>query len=198
MGSSKEFLKTTALGGFLVLLPLLLLYLVLGEILQAVIALATPIADLLVPSGLLETINFPAVLAVLLILLASFVLGLLARARLTKRLGRAFEERILGALPLYRVLKNLATQITNVDTGSSFLPALIGTEAQGQSLAFLIEDHGDGRATVLLPLAPTPMVGTLRIVLRDEVRLINVPLGDFTRVISHWGVGTRELLTHGK
>jgi hypothetical protein len=42
------------------------------------------------------------------------------------------------------------------------------------------------------------MVGTLRIVLRDEVRLINVPLGDFTRVISHWGVGTRELLTHGK
>ena len=38
-----EFLKTTALGGFFVLLPVLLIYLLLDEALELVVALATPI-----------------------------------------------------------------------------------------------------------------------------------------------------------
>jgi len=194
MGSFKEFLKTTALGGFLVLLPLLLLYLALGEVIHAVIALATPIADLVLPAELLEALHFPAIFALVLILSASFLLGLLARARLAKRLGRAVEERVLGALPLYRVLKNFSTQFANLNAGSNFHPAVVDTEEHELSLAFLIEDHGDGKATVMFPLAPTPMVGTLRIVHRHQVRLLDVSLGDFTRVISHWGVGMRELL----
>jgi len=45
-----EFLKTTALGGLFVVLPVLLLYMLLGEMLGLVIGLATPIADLF-PKG---------------------------------------------------------------------------------------------------------------------------------------------------
>ena len=41
-----EFLKTTAMGGLFVLLPILLLYLLLAEALGMIVALATPIADL--------------------------------------------------------------------------------------------------------------------------------------------------------
>ena len=41
-----EFLKTTALGGLFVLLPLLLLYLLLSEALGLIVVLAGPIADL--------------------------------------------------------------------------------------------------------------------------------------------------------
>ena len=45
-----EFLKTTAMGGLFVLLPVLLLYLLLSEALDLIVALATPIADLF-PGG---------------------------------------------------------------------------------------------------------------------------------------------------
>jgi uncharacterized membrane protein len=40
------FFKLTALGGLLVLLPVLLFILLLTEIVQMVVGLATPIADL--------------------------------------------------------------------------------------------------------------------------------------------------------
>jgi hypothetical protein len=49
------FLKTTALGGLFVLLPVLLLFLLLKEILELAIALATPIADLF-PKGIFDQI----------------------------------------------------------------------------------------------------------------------------------------------
>jgi hypothetical protein len=42
-----EFPKTSLLGGLFVLLPLVLFYLLLSELLQIVVALNTPIADFL-------------------------------------------------------------------------------------------------------------------------------------------------------
>lgn len=46
MKTLSEFIKTSILGGLFVLLPLVLFYLLLSELLQVVVALATPIADL--------------------------------------------------------------------------------------------------------------------------------------------------------
>ena len=40
-----EFLKTILVGGLFVLLPLILFYLLLAELLQLVVVLATPIAE---------------------------------------------------------------------------------------------------------------------------------------------------------
>ena len=51
MNQAIEFLKTTALGGFLVLLPILLLYLMLSEAFELVVARATPLADLFPQTG---------------------------------------------------------------------------------------------------------------------------------------------------
>lgn len=197
MGSFTQFLKTTALGGLLVLLPLLLLYLMLGQMLQAVIALATPIAELVIPGDELKGIHFPVVLAVVLILAASFLLGLLARARIAKRFGGIIERHTLGALPLYGVLKSLTAQFAGVGD-SGFRPAMVDDGRQGRAFAFLVEDHGDGDATVMFPRAPTPMVGTVRIVSRDRVQVLDISLGDFTKVLSHWGTGARELLKRGE
>jgi hypothetical protein len=61
-----------------------------------------------------------------------------------------------------------------------------------------MEDHGNGQATVLLPWSPTAMAGSLRVVRRDQVRLLNTDLGEFTRVLGQWGVGTKEMLERGE
>jgi hypothetical protein len=45
-------------GGFYVLVPILLLYLMLGEVFELVVAQATPIADLF-PPGTFDEVNFP-------------------------------------------------------------------------------------------------------------------------------------------
>ena len=55
-----SFLKLAALGGLLVLLPILLFILLLMEIVQMVVGLATPIADLF-PAGTFDDPKYSAV-----------------------------------------------------------------------------------------------------------------------------------------
>ena len=66
-----EFLKTTVIGGLFVLLPVLLLYMLLSEALQLVVALATPIADLF-PKEVFAQIEAPVLIALILIVGVSF------------------------------------------------------------------------------------------------------------------------------
>jgi uncharacterized membrane protein len=188
-----DFLKTTALGGFFVLLPILLLYLMLGEAFELVVALATPIADLF-PPGTFDKVSFPVLLALLLILSVSFALGLAARSELGGRLGRWVERRTLDRVPLYRTVKGFAAGFAEIGGGEGFKPALLVSANGQRQIAYRVEEHGDGQVTVMLPRAPTPLSGSVKIVRREQVEMLDARLADVTRVLSHWGVGARDML----
>ncbi len=61
----------------------------------------------------------------------------------------------------------------------------------------MIEDHGDGQLTVLVPWAPTAFSGSVKVVGRDRVEMLDANIGDVSRVLSLWGMGTRDLLSKG-
>jgi uncharacterized membrane protein len=46
----------------------------------------------------------------------------------------------------------------------------------------------------MLPSSPTPMAGSVKIVARDQIEILDARLSEVTRVLNQWGVGTRELL----
>jgi len=189
-----EFLKTTALGGFFILLPILLFALLLEEILQLVVGLATPLADLVFSKRVLDAIGTPLLLAVLVLIVASFALGLMARSARVRRYGRWLESRTAARVPLYRVLKGLGARLAEMEQGSLFRPAMLVSADGVREFAYLIEEHADGHATIMLPMAPSPLSGRVKIVHREQIQPIDASLGDLTRVLSHWGVGAEELL----
>ena len=191
-----EFLKTTALGGLFVVLPVLLLYLLLGEILDLVIGLATPIADLF-PEGTFDNLTAPFPVAVILIAAVSFVVGLALRVDLGRRLGDWIERNVLGRLPAYGALKSLTSAFREAGEGSAFRPALLMCSENARELIYVVEDHGDGQLTVLVPWAPTAFSGFVKIVGKDQVEMLDTNLGEASRVLSQWGVGVREILGKG-
>lgn len=195
MNDFGRFLKTTALGGLFVLLPVLLLYLLLAEALALITALATPIADLF-PKGTFDQIKFPVLMALVLIIAVSFLIGLALRSGTGRRLGHWIERSTLGRLPLYNALKNLTTGFSQAGQ-DSFRPALLISSEGERELAYLIEDHSDGQMTVLVPWSPAAFAGSVKIVNQDRIELVDTNLGEFTRVLSHWGVGVRDLLGKG-
>ena len=75
-----------------------------------------------------------------------------------------------------------------------FRPAVVTSTDGERRLAYLVEDHGDGNATVLFPRPPTAFAGDLLIVPRERVALLKAGLGEVSAVISHWGLGLRGLL----
>jgi uncharacterized membrane protein len=188
------FLKSTILGGLFVLLPVILIYLLLSEVMDIAIVFATPIADLF-PEGTFDPVSAPALLAITIIVGTSFLLGLLMLSGVGRSVGRWLESKLLDPLPGYRVIKSLTQSLGSASDGEAFKPVLLSSASGGeQEFAYLIEDHGDGRATVMVPWAPTPMAGSVRIVSRDRLQPLDASLADVTRVLGHWGAGAKDLL----
>lgn len=47
---------------------------------------------------------------------------------------------------------------------------------------------------IMLPWAPTPMAGNIKIVPAHRVKLLELSLAEFTDIISRWGMGATALL----
>lgn len=188
-----HFLKTSALGGLFVLLPLLLFYLLLSEALGAVVALATPIADVF-PAGWFDKVEAPVVVALILLLAASFTFGVMLRSTLISRIGRRIEDLVLAELPMYSAIKRLTKGLGGGGDAGSFRPALLISAGNQREIVYAIETHDDGMTTILVPWAPTPFAGSIKIVESTHIELLDVELSEVTRVLSHWGVGMTDLL----
>jgi uncharacterized membrane protein len=188
-----NFLKTTFVGGLFILLPLLLLQLMLDEIFQLLVALATPIADLILSKEWVDSLNAPVVLTILLIFVTSFIFGLLAKSKLGQRCGSWLERNTVGRIPLYGVLKSLTAKLIEIGEGSGFKPVMLVSSEGYKEFAYLIEVHGDGFATIMVPWAPTPLSGSVKIVPMKQLEMLDASLGDVTKVLSHWGTGAHAL-----
>ena len=188
-----DFLKTSALGGLFVLLPLLLFYLLLSEALQALVALATPIADLF-PRGWFDKVEAPVVVALILILAASFVFGVILQSATLTRFGRRIEKSVLEKLPMYSAIRRLTRGLAGAENTDRFRPALLVSAGNQREIVYVIEDHGNGQMTILVPWAPTPFAGSVKIVDSSQIEMLAAALSDVTRVLSLWGVGMSELL----
>jgi len=122
-----NFLKTTVLGGLFILLPIMLLWMGLLEIGGLLATMAAPIADILAdffPQDYFENLTAPGVVAFILIVGASFVLGLAARSKWLRTVGRSIERSILYKVPMYRMLKIISSALIDTDT-SDVDPALL-------------------------------------------------------------------------
>jgi uncharacterized membrane protein len=191
-----EFLKTTILGGLFVLLPVLLFYLLLTEALQAIVGMATPIADLF-PKGTFDQAKAQVLIALVLLVGMSFLIGLAMRSTAGRRVGNWVESATLGKLPGYNAIKQLISGFTGTGA-SSFQPALLNSSDREQELVYVVEDHDDRKLTILIPWAPTPFAGSVKVVEKDRVELIDTDLGECTKVLSHWGIGVKEMLGKDK
>jgi uncharacterized membrane protein len=179
-----EFLKTSLIGGLFVLLPLVLFYLLLSELLQVVVALATPIADLF-PKGTFDQVKMPVVIGIILIVGASFLFGLALRSASLRRLDR---------LPLYNAVKRMGRGLVGAQEESAFRSGVFSSSNGEKEIVYVIEDHGDGQMTVMFPFAPASFAGSVKIVSADRIEILEASFGDASMVIAHWGVGARELL----
>jgi len=182
------FVRTTILGGVLVVMPLVLTGFLLAKALGAVAALLRPVASHL-PAGL----PLPEIMALAIVVGACFFAGAVVRTGPGRRLKEALDRRLLERIPGYTLIRGLAGRITGQEEGSTFATCLVEIE-DALAPAFVVEEHLDGRYTVFVPSIPTPAAGTVYILERARVHLVDVPFTKAVSVISRWGAGSRDLL----
>lgn len=182
------FVQTTVLGGVLVIMPLVLTGLLLAKALGAVATLLRPIASHL-PPGL----PLPEIMSAVIVVAACFVAGVIVRTRPGRRLKEELDRRLLDRIPGYTLVRGLAGRIAGQEEGSTFAVALVEIE-DALAPAFIVEEHDDGRYTVFVPSVPTPAAGTVYVLDRARVHVVDVPFTKAVSVISRWGAGSRELV----
>jgi uncharacterized membrane protein len=193
MSSIMKFLKTCLLGGLVVLLPLLLFYLLFSELMEIIVALATPIADLF-PEDTFDKISDPLVIAILLLMGTSFIFGLALRSHRLARIGSLLEQTTLMRLPLYKAVKQLSKGLVGAESDNAFNSGLLEADDGTTELVYIIEEHSDGKLTILVPWAPAGFAGSVKVVSAGRVTRLSASVGDASRVISQWGVGMSDIM----
>jgi uncharacterized membrane protein len=192
MKSLIDFFKMTIAGGFFVVLPVVLVWMLLVETVDLLAGLAKPILLLVLPQNV-DPARVPVLASILALVGVSFLIGVLMRTGLGQRIGGFLERWLLEPLPGYTVLRSLSRRLSGADE-SSFVPAVLESADGTRTPVLAVEQHADGSVTVLVPIAPTPTVGTVQVIPGDRVTRLDASLNDFMIASTHWGAGTEEML----
>ena len=187
-----SFVKTTALGGLVVMVPLAILIIVLLQILSFAVDLTAEIAQLLP----FEFLTNPAVLValgILSVVALCFVTGLLLQTSpgnaIKQRLDTFLEERV----PLYGMIQAITRQFVGIDD-KHLMPAEIDLHGSGtRVLGFVVEQLDDGRYCVYVPDSPVLTVGRIYIVGEDQITRLPGATRATVDAITQWGGGTRQI-----
>ncbi len=183
-----KFVLNTFVAGFLVVTPIYLAALVLLKALKSLIGLVEPIAKLLP-----EWLPAEQILALLLIVLLCFLTGMGIRTRIGRVIWEHSEKSLFQRIPGYAMFRSLAQQVAGESEETSWKPALAEIE-EALVPAFIIEELDDGRLTVFVPSVPTPFAGAIYILSPDRVHPLDVPFTQAVKVVSRWGLGSKELV----
>jgi len=189
-----KFFKTTVVGGLVVVLPVVAILLLLAQAIWGVVLVLKPVVALL-PVELQSTIGIQValVLALLVVLLLCFAVGLIIRTQLGGSTHEWVEEKALKYLPGYTIFRGLVRQFGRFDE-KQFAPAMVDLYGSGvMAYAFIAEEHDNGDCTVFIPDAPALAMGVIYRVPGTRIQKMPGSMTLAATCISQWGVGARDL-----
>jgi uncharacterized membrane protein len=195
----RNFLITTFIGGFVVLLPLAIFFLLIKLLIDIVIGLLSPLTNLIknefnlpVPEYLVSSI------AVGIIVVICFMIGLTIKTQIGRRSFRHLERTYLLRLPLYGVIKETVQQFTGAKKMPFSDVVLVDVFSNGTRMTgFITDEHPSGNFTVFVPTGPNPTNGFIFHVRAEQVeRLGGVKTDDALRSIIAVGVGSAGIMKY--
>jgi len=175
--------------GLVVIVPVYLGFLLTLKALSSLGGLLDPVLTIMP-----DWLQSKTLLALLVLFLIIFVLGVLVETRLGQYIRNKADRLLFRRIPGYSVLRSLTERFAGESTNTNWEPALVETDDEALMPVFIIEELPDGRYTVFVPSVPTPFAGAVFVYQRERVHPIDIPFSHALRIFSHWGEGTKEFV----
>lgn len=188
----KESIVAKTMRGFFILLPFLIAYLLLGQLVDLLLSLTQPIVDVM-PGSLIRSEGMQRLFAFLVLIVLCILVAQVAHTTLARRFGRWFEDTVMGKFPPYALLKSLSQRLSGEEQ-ERLQPALMTVAPDSRMLVAIVEELPDGDLTVFAPMAPAPGMGFLQIVSPTKLERLECSMSDALGWPLNWGVGTEALL----
>jgi len=192
----KQFLKTSLLGGVVVILPVAILVSVSVWIFNLITSWINPITRLVIKDP--QTNEFIAETFVIILILATcFFVGVLVRTRLGAFFYRQVETRVLRLAPGYSMIKETVLQLFGNRKDSPFSSVALAQIFCNSTLvtSFITDTHADGSYTVFVPTGPNPTSGLIYHLEGKYVHPVDIPVQDAMRTIISCGAGSGKLIS---
>ena len=199
---TRIFFRTTLLGGFIVVLPAVILIFAFrwffGLVSRAIEPLTNLVLDMMPTPDRYDRIT--ATLIVLAVIVAGcFFIGLFVRTRIGRWIYERFENSLLSKTPGYRMIKETVNQLFSRKASAFSSVALVRLfENETRATAFITDRHDDGTVTVFVPTGPNPTSGFIYHINQQYVEPVDVPVEDAMRSVISCGAGSGMLLRRRK
>jgi len=195
---TKNFFKTTILGGIIVILPTIILAFAFKWLFGFVSNGIKPLTDLVVNNLTLPDLydQLIATLIVLsVIILACFCIGLFVKTRIGRWIYGGFENSLLSKAPGYKMIKETVNQFLGKKESPFSSVALVQIfENDTKVTAFITDRHEDGTITVFVPTGPNPTSGFIYHLDQQYVHPVDVSVEDAMRSVISCGAGSDALI----
>ena len=194
MNRLKEFVKSTVVGGLLVILPLAISFFTLTWVFGLVQEAISPLKTIVMQKSPLQGV-VADILAVALLIVVCFSVGVLVRIRLGKWLYSVLESNVFLKVPGYSLIKETVYQFLGKKKSPFSSVALVQIFDNETLLsAFITDEHADGTCTVFVPTGPNPTSGNIYHLPKDRVHPVDVSIEDAMRSIIACGAGSSILI----
>ena len=188
MKKDKSVFRTNIIYGLLTIIPLAIIFLLLVEIVEILSKVAEPL-------GLRSTIGagLAIIISFLFLLVLCFAVGALVRTRIGAWSFERIESKVFHKIPGYQIISNV---LRGFEAKKTAYPTVMVRlyESETTVLGFIIEENDNGSVTVYVPSSPAITVGSLYVVGREQVTILEAGAKDFVDCIATWGVGSRALI----
>jgi len=128
----------------------------------------------------------------LLIILVSYLVGILVRTKAGAWLQQNLEKKLLDNIPGYKIINRILKGY--VENNNDYQPALVRLfDTETEVIGLVMEKNSNGKLTVFIPSTPVITMGKIYIVSAEQVTLLDVNHLDLVNCITEWGVGSNKL-----
>ncbi len=193
----RNFVVTTLIGGFVVLLPFAIFVLVIKLIIDLVVSLLAPLTSLLKNELDLNVPDYVvALIALAIVIFLCFLIGLTIRTQFGRNTFKQIERSYLLRLPMYGTIKETVQQFTGAKKMPFTDVVLVDVFNTGTRMTgFITDEHESGNLTVFVPTGPNPTNGFIFHVNEEQIeRVENLKTDDALRTIIGVGVGSSKIM----
>ena len=187
------FLKTTAIGGLIFLLPLAVIGGLLGYVFNVVLLIYEPLKEHLPVSTAIGTaVLFLTAVGILIML--CFFCGLAARRAIARKFSQTIEKHLVMVFPKYAIYKDILAG--NIG-GDAHAPSLVPVTIQFDDTIRIGYEAGRterGLVIVYLPGSPDPWMGSVALVEPDRIQPLDIDFGETSAICERLGRDSEQLL----
>jgi len=186
------FLKTTIIGGLIVIVPLAIIVFVVGDTVVSLVTVTKPLtADL--PFGTFANAVIALLLVTAIIIAVCFTAGFLLSTLWGKAIKNWLEKSLFERIPMYTTLRGLTQKFAGIESAEFPVVEADLYHSDNRVLGVLVDNLPDGRQVIYVPLSPIVTVGQLHILPKERVTETDLSMSETIGCLSQMGLEAKKL-----